>query len=637
LNEDTINHIVGRMNRYSPLKPGGKWVGLEKLHNSYDLSLDEIFYLLGVVYERVKQQEETTKGKHSKVPTGAVGSQVFDRRSVKYWVHKQDLPFIIARVIQHLPLSTVRDTYAEAKENNIHFNLGQRISSVYLENTNFLYYHRRLERLEGSTLIRLRWYTDSMETDRNKLAPDSSVFMEMKVHHEAWSGDRSTKRRFAIKEKDVDAYLRGQLNLDPVVEKLRKKNTSEKEIDKFKSLAAEILGKVQAYNLQPALRSECTRAAFQRGQDQSVRVSIDTELRLSAEDFGLGHHWRVNNNEEQPYSDFPYAVVEIKLQCAENERIAPWIEELMQCRFMESVPKFSKYAHGIAALYGHTHRIRIVPYWLHQLHFDIRAACKAEKDQWDPTLGLAAGCFQRSADRVIFGVGQAQTSKIGASQASFLTAENYDKIYFQLLRGRGGHRSNLPPKIVHNVDRRHDAYTAFHLYPYSQDGVESLCFTPAASKNAAAHAYHADIPWQIGKRIKVPQKFDPKTLLTSERYMVKWVEQGAQLGIGGILAINFGYSHDLPLSIAGASSFWRSQFHVVVGVTLVVIGLTVCIYALITFRARTLRVYARKKIRYDDVNGPTFLTIFLACSLLATVANRVALRYGPMITGSDNF
>jgi hypothetical protein len=34
----------------------------------------------------------------------------------------------------------------------------------------------------------------------------------MKVHHEAWRGDRSTKRRFAVKEKDVDLHLAEDLS-----------------------------------------------------------------------------------------------------------------------------------------------------------------------------------------------------------------------------------------------------------------------------------------------------------------------------------------------------------------------------------------------------------------------------------------
>ncbi len=75
----------------------------------------------------------------------------------------------------------------------------------------------------------------------------------------------------------------------------------------------------------------------------------------------------------------------------------------------------------------------------------------------------------------------------------------------------------------------------------------------------------------------------------------------------------------------------------VVGVLLVVLGLCVLAYAIVVFRARTMRVYARRKIRYDDVNGPTWLTMLVAASLLATVANRVALRFGPMLSGSDAF
>ncbi|KAG5510526.1 hypothetical protein JKF63_06823 [Porcisia hertigi] len=694
LNTDTIEHILGRMYRYAVLGPtGDRWKNIYVQYDYDQISLEEIFCHLSRVYDRVKQTEDliSAKGK-LKIPTGSEGSQVFDRRSVKYWVHLQDLPFVIARIIPHLPLSTFKDTYKESKERGIPFRLFSPVSSVYYDNRKFLFYHRRLERLEGSTLIRMRWYSDTYAEDWNALQEDDNVFMEIKVHHEAWSGERSNKRRFAIKEKEVNAFVHAQLSLVPAVEKLKRKNASEAELEKFKSLSTEILSKIHAYDLKPVLRTQCGRAAFQRGADQTVRVSIDTDLRMSAEDFGLDHHWRYTGG-DAPASLFPYAVVEVKLQCTENERIEPWIEELMGCRYMESVPKFSKYAHGIASLYGHTSFIKMVPYWMHQLDIDIRASTKPEVHLWDPTMGLAAGCFERAADRLIFGTNPAQTQTVGASEAQFLPRRDYAKIYQHVLRrlqrdaeGAADRSANASvaaastaatnfnaeadedmaskkmkaaekgvlvpeppaassvvqpgpvPVVQYQVDRRHVAYTTFRLYPYSENGMEPLCYDSEGGRNTAAEVFYGKIPWQTGKRIKVPQKYDPKTLLTSERYMVKWMQLATQFGLLGLASIQFGKGLFLPRDIASHHSpFWQSNFHVVTGVVMVAIALLTLAYAYVGFKARSRRVYARRKIRYDDVVGPTWLTFFVAVGFLVTAMMHIARRYGPMLTGSDSF
>lgn len=682
LNTDTIEHIIGRMYRYAVLGPtGDRWKNIYIEYDYDQISVEEVFCLLSRVYDRVKQTEDriSAKGKLS-IPTDAEGSQVFDRRSVKYWVHLQDLPFVIARIIPHLPLSTFKDTYKESKEKRVPFRLFSPVSSVYYDNNKFLFYHRRLERIEGSTLIRMRWYSDTYAEDWNALQENDNVFMEIKVHHEAWSGERSNKRRFAIKEKEVDAFVHAQLSLLPAVEKLKRRNASEAEQEAFKSLSTEILSKIHAYDLKPVLRTQCGRAAFQRGADQTVRVSIDTDLRMSAEDFGLDHHWRYTGG-DSPVSHFPYAVVEIKLQCAENERIAPWIEELMGCRYMESVPKFSKYAHGIASLYGHTSFINMVPYWMHQLDIDIRASTKPEVHLWDPTMGLAAGCLERTADRLIFGTNPAQTQTVGASEAQFLPRTDYAKIYQRVLRslqheaggtagnsgntsaaasttnsfiaadgiadgkadkrtkdaGQGAVQPSLLPVVQYSVDRRHMAYTTFHLYPYSENGTESLCYGLKDSKNAAAQVFYGKIPWQTGKRIKVPQKYDPKTLLTSERYMVKWMQLATSFGLLGLTSIRFGKGLFLPQDVANYSPFWQDNFHVVMGVVMVAIALLTLAYAYIGFKARSRRVYARRKIRYDDVVGPTWLTFFVAVSFVVITMTHIARRYGPMLTGSNSF
>eukprot|EP00796_Vickermania_ingenoplastis_P000635 gene635-352_t len=656
LNTDTIEHILGRMYRYAVLGPTGqRWKNIYTVYDYNELSVDKIFYFLSCTYDRVKKCEERISTQA--MNNGAVGSQEFDRRSVKYWVHLQDLPFVIARIIPHLPLSTFTDTYGESKRRGVPFTLFSPVSSVYWDNPQFLFYHRRLERVEGSTLIRMRWYSDTFAEDWNALKDTDRVFMEIKVHHEAWSGERSNKRRFALKANEVDHFVAANLSLHSAVEKLQRDGASKKQQENFQSLATEILSKIHAYSLKPAMRTQCGRAAFQRGADQSVRVSIDTDLRFYAEDFGLGHHWRYEGN-DAPSSTFPYAVVEVKLQCAENERIAPWIEELMSCRHMESIPKFSKYAHGIATLYGHTSFIHMVPYWMHQLDIDIRASTKPELAHWDPTAGLASGCMERAADRFIFGTGAAQTQSVGAAEAKFLPRSNYTRVYQQVLRqlnAQAKENQDLAmepsnnsisaaegaaeeaPVVQYSVNHRHQAYTNFHLYPYTVSGVESLCFTTPGSKNGVAHAAFDYIPWQTGKRIRVPQKYDPKTLLTAERYMAEWSHFASQIGLLGIGIIHFGRSMQLPSTLVSWAPLWTARFHIFLGLLLVGVSLVTLAYSYVAFRARCRRVYARRKIRFDHPAGPTWLTCAIMFSLLVLGCSHIANRYGPMITHSDDF
>lgn len=669
LNTDTIEHILGRMYRYAVLGPTGqRWNNIYTEHDYETISIDEVFYLLSRVYDSVTRcKDQLHLSTTNTAPSSAaVGSQEFERKSSKYWVHLQDLPFVIARIIPHLPLSTITDTYEESKHHSVPFTLFSPISSVYWDNQQFLFYHRRLERVEGSTLIRMRWYSSPFAEDCNKLKPNDSVFMELKVHHEAWSGDRSIKRRFELKSEQVDNFAAGNLSLIDAVEKMKKDGVSVRKQEEFKSLATEILSKIHAYGLKPAIRTQCGRAAFQRGSDQSIRVSIDTNLRFFAEDFGLAHHWRYEGN-DAPFSSFPYAVVEVKHQCAENERLAPWIEELMRCRYMESIPKFSKYSHGVASMYGHTTFIQMVPYWMHQLHIDIRASTKPEQEHWDPTVGLASGCVERVADRVVFGTSAGQTKHVGASEAKFLPRNCYVRVYQLLLQqlstppdcvnsqeadGKedrtlilSANNTLKSPKVVpgipvvqYSVDHRHRAYTNFNLYPYLETGVESLCFNlPTRDINSSAKVAFGVIPWQTGKRIRVPQKYDPKTLLAAERYMMKWALLATQMGLLGIAIIQFGRGLRLPSVLESWAPFWSPGFHTSLGIFLVFLSLFTLAYAYAAFRARCRRVYARRKIRFDHPSGPVGLTGALMVAFLALGGMHVINRYAPMLTQSDSF
>ena len=85
---------------------------------------------------------------------------------------------------------------------------------------------------------------------------NDTIFVERKTHREDWTGEKSVKARFSMKEKNVNAYMRGSLLPTALFEKARKDGKkSEKAIAEDESLARE----VQYSILKKGYRPVCFR------------------------------------------------------------------------------------------------------------------------------------------------------------------------------------------------------------------------------------------------------------------------------------------------------------------------------------------------------------------------------------------
>lgn len=251
------------------------------------------------------------------------------------------------------------------------------ISSIYYDNPDtWELYTGRLKKTEGAEAIRLRWY-GGMDTE--------TVFIERKTHREDWTGEKSVKARFALKEKNVNAFLSGKMSVESVFQKMRRDGKkSEKEISDLEQLAQEIQYSVISRRLRPVTRSFYNRTAFQLPGDARVRISLDTQLTLIREDNldgrqRCGENWRrMDIGIDYPFSQlppqdierFPYAVLEVKLQTQAGQDPPEWARELIRSHLVEAVPKFSKFIHGTATLFPT--RIHLLPYWSPQMDVDIR-------------------------------------------------------------------------------------------------------------------------------------------------------------------------------------------------------------------------------------------------------------------------
>lgn len=251
------------------------------------------------------------------------------------------------------------------------------VSSIYYDNPEtWEMYIGRLKKTEGAEAIRLRWY-GGMDTD--------TVFVERKTHREDWTGEKSVKARFALKEKHVNAFLNGTMSVESVFEKMRREGKKgEKEIADLEQLAREIQYRVITRKYVPVTRSFYNRTAFQLPGDARVRISLDTELTMTREDNmdgkeRCGTNWRrMDIGIDYPFSQlppedverFPYAVLEVKLQTQAGQNPPEWTREMISSHLVEAVPKFSKFIHGTATMFPT--RINLLPFWMPQMDIDIR-------------------------------------------------------------------------------------------------------------------------------------------------------------------------------------------------------------------------------------------------------------------------
>ncbi|KAH7064366.1 VTC domain-containing protein [Paraphoma chrysanthemicola] len=312
-----------------------------------------------------------TRGNPIKGDSSAGGKQQnFVRQTTKYWVHPDNIVELKLIILKHLPVLVFNPN----KEFN---DEDAAITSIYFDNTDtWELYEGRLKKTEGAEAIRLRWY-GGMSSD--------TIFIERKTHREDWTGEESVKARFKLKEKNVNAYLRGELKPEQVFEKERREQKRpEKDIASDEQLAREIQYRVLTRKLEPVTRSFYHRTAFQLPGDARVRISLDTELTMTREDNldgkkRAGDNWRrMDIGVDWPFKQlpaedkelFPYAVLEVKLQTQAGQEPPQWIRDLTSSHLVEAVPKFSKYIHGTATL--NPKRINLIPYWYPQMDVDIR-------------------------------------------------------------------------------------------------------------------------------------------------------------------------------------------------------------------------------------------------------------------------
>ena len=606
---------------------------------------DAFIVKLSRLYDLVRTRGNPTQGDSA----AGGGQQNFVRQTTKYWVHPDNITELKLVILKHLPVLVFNANKEFEKDDAA-------ISSIYFDNRDLELYLGRLRKDEGAEAVRLRWY-GGMESQQ--------IFVERKTHREDWTGEKSVKARFALKEKNVNAFLRGDLTVEQAFDKMRKEGRKSKdEIESLEALARECQYTVLTKRLEPVVRSFYNRTAFQLPGDARVRISLDTELSLIREDgwdgrARAGTNWRRSDiGIDYPFhqladSDicrFPYAILEVKLQTQAGQEPPAWVRELVSSHLVEAVPKFSKFIHGCCTLYPNS--VDLLPYWAPQMHIDIRKpithrfgierpnqSASVSTSDAPSDAGADAGADANAADGAA-GDGDGDGAGVGAGADTHThpggsgvmdEEERVGTSPAAATAAPAGGDHDYPPYDSEDDDdddddesglddddspllrsrrrrraRRRYFKSVQHLAVRVLHWLSYLVPRPRSTQMDIPAArsgtlYARKFRAPPGKRIFVPVRVEPKVYFAAERTFLSWFEFAIILSAVATTLLNF----------SGKSR--NALLYASLGFTVTAIASLVYAAGLYIWRVRMMR--RRRAVRYHEKYGPTVLCALMVLAV----------------------
>ncbi|KAH3662201.1 hypothetical protein OGAPHI_005449 [Ogataea philodendri] len=532
----------------------------------YKDNYDSLIVNLSKLYDLVRTRGNPVKGDSS-----AGGSmQNFVRQTTKYWVHPDNITELKLIILKHLPVLVFNSNKEFEAEDSA-------ITSIYYDNPDMDLYYGRLLKTEGAEAIRIRWY-GGMGAE--------TVFVERKTHREDWTGEKSVKARFPLKEKNVNDFMKGEYTVAQAFEKMRKDGKkSVQEIENLERLAQEVQYRVIKDKFRPVMRSFYNRTAFQLPGDARVRISLDTELTMVREDNfdGIdrthGNWRRMDIGVNYPFPSlppkdverFPYAVLEVKLQTQLGQEPPQWVKEMVSSHLVEAVPKFSKFIHGCATLLPE--RVDLIPFWLPQMDVDIKKPKKNEN------YGIVR---QRQLDS---GTGEFDEEElIGSSLTSGSTGVNYGAVSF-----------NENDNRIEELSEPEDTTLYGKVVSWYKNFTK-----PDNSFNKVPEGTVFDTKFTAppGKKISVVVRVEPKVYFATERTYLSWLSIALIFGATAHTLLNYG---DF-VSLVTSTGFYLTAILTIV-------------YSTYVYIFRVINIRNKRAVRYDDQLGPKLICGALALSV----------------------
>lgn len=558
---------------------------------------DDLVQQISQLYDIVR-----TRGNPIKGDASAGGKQQnFVRQTTKYWVHPDYITELKLIILKHLPVLVFNTNKEFEREDSA-------ITSIYYDNEDLDLYYGRLRKDEGAEAHRLRWY--------GGMAADT-IFVERKTHREDWTGEKSVKARFALKERYVNDFMHGKYTVEQAFAKMRKEGKkSVKEIESLEALAVEIQYTMLKKKLRPVVRSFYNRTAFQLPGDARVRISLDTELTMVREDnfdgvnrtkdnwrrMDIGVDWPFKQLDDRDVCRFPYAVLEVKLQTQLGQEPPEWIRELCGSHLVEPVPKFSKFIHGVASLLND--KVESIPFWLPQMGVDIKKPPiknninitrperdgedddEYDEDEEDEEDAALVEAMTATGNNLDLEERAGNYGSIESRQTSRPRAQNNDNggksLNADYYKSKINSASNPVSKKVYQVVAMFDHYL-------NGDQI---------SKIPKGTVFDTQVKAPPGKSICVPVRVEPKVYFATERTFLSWLSIAIILGGVATTLVTYG----TPTAMITSVGFF-------------ITALITIMHAVLTYASRVVNIRQKKAIDYADRVGPPMICAFLMLSI----------------------
>jgi hypothetical protein len=565
-----------------------------------------------------------------------------DRCPLAVWVHPDNLLEVKTIILRRLPVLVYNPQTSKIAQGS---EPDPTVTSIYFDNPKFNLYTKKTTHEPDAPSLRLRWY--------GSLSENPDILLEKKTIK---AGDISEESRFAIKDKYIKPFLDGEYTMEKQVSRLEEKGDRARA-EELATKAKDVQAFVKDNSLQPVLRANYSRTAFEIPGDDRIRISLDTNLAFIREDsIDYGRPCRDpddwhrrdidDKGMEYPFSGirkgeinrFPFAVLEFKIK---GGRRYEWITDLMASHLVKEAPRFSKFVHGVAELFEDY--VNAFPFWLSMVETDIRRdphkafaeeqerQRQAEADDVvigslfgkSPQGGARSGTFRRGSSFV------AKASPSNGSPAAG-KASSYaksPKITADMTRVEKSTPRAGKEDTIEEEDSDDDGLQAAREdEDYSADrdagalnSIRQLFPSWSTSRYARAHRLnnaHRDLPLPPGVekpafwiKDQGPVRVEAKVWLANQRTFVKWQHVTVLLSSLGLGLYNAaGENNNIARALA-------------IVYTLVAVFTGLWGWGIYVYRSRLIRT--RSGIDFDAVTGPVIVCAGLFFALVLNFAFKV--------------
>ena len=520
-------------------------------------------------------------------------------------MHPDNLLEVKIRILRRLPVLVYSPQSSKVAEGS---NSDPTITSLYFDNPQFDLYTQKVDKEAAASSLRLRWFGQLNEK------PD--IYFEKKTVRD---DDNTEEIKFPIKEKHVQSFIRGEYKMTKAVQKLHdRQGQSKEDVEQFERNVDDIQAFIRDKQLQPVLRANFTRTAFQIPGDDRVRISLDTDLALIRED-ALDKERPCRDPEDWHRTDiddaameypfphihsditrFPFALLDIKVRGGAQRRSDEWVMDLMVSHLVKEAPRFSKFVHGTAQLFEDY--VNSFPFWLSDVDSDIRKdpgtafeeeqGKKAQKAEEEFAVGSFVGSFRNPV-----GSPAPKPRKPSAMLAASPALSPHGLAKRKSLVASSSPAPSKSPLVPSPEGEQPEART----------GLSSLFSTFSTSKYARRHrAGRATLPVGLhhpGPALKNagPVRVEPKVWLANQRTFIKWQHVSILLA-------------SLALGLFNAAGANNTTARVLAGIYIAVaVFAGAWGWSMYVLRSRWIR--ERSGRDFDNVVGPVVVCLALTLAL----------------------